>query len=169
MSDNIDRHIHFVNQQAEYQLSRARHYESNGDFLRHSDYESRYTHFVELAEFLESKKPPPSSSLHILPDDLVGLPPELIDALNISSSDKKDFLIIDVLKDLGGIAIIDKIMIGIYRRSGEIENRNKLMARLYRMSVKGLIYAHPIKKGIYSLEKIEINSNEIDEEEENDE
>lgn len=60
-------------------------------------------------------------------------------------------------------------MIGIYRRSGEIENRNKLMARLYRMSVKGLIYAHPTKKGIYSLEKIEINSNEIDEEEENDE
>lgn len=163
---NINRLIDFVNGQASYQLERSEHYAAQQDSQRAASYYARYEEFIELESFLDSKRPAPASSINITPDDLVGLPPELIAELNISDSDKKEFVILDVLKDLGGLGSIDKLMIGIYKRSGEIYDRNKLMARLYRMSVKELIYQHPSRKGVYSLEKLWIAEDEQQNEEE---
>jgi hypothetical protein len=111
--------------------------------------------FQHLKLFLEERLPPKLSDIYVTPADLEGLPPELIKELNLNSSDFKDFQLIDVIKSLGGIGSIDKILIAQYKLTGEIEVRSKLMSRLYRMSTKGLIYSHPTKKGIYSVEKIE--------------
>ncbi|WP_127493332.1 hypothetical protein [Acinetobacter calcoaceticus] len=111
-----------------------------------------------------------NSPLYIKAEDLENLPPELLSQLNITESDKKEMYLTKLIDKCGGIISLDKLLIAIYKDSGEIYERNKLMARLYRMSLKGLIYTHPSKKGQYSLSKWkEDGGNENLEEEEKDE
>lgn len=105
------------------------------------------------------------SPLYLKPEDLEGLPQELIFQLNITESDKKDMYLIKLIEKCGGMISLDKLLIAIYKDSSEIYERNKLMARLYRMSLKKLIYTHPSKKGQYSISKWEINGNDLEEEE----
>lgn len=106
------------------------------------------------------------SPLYLKPEDLEDLPLELISQLNITESDKKDMYLIKLIEKCGGIIGLDKLLIAIYKDSGEIYERTKLMARLYRMSLKGLIHTHPSKKGQYSISKWEINENDSGLEEE---
>lgn len=110
-----------------------------------------------------------SSPLYLTTEDLEDLPPELIDQLNITESDKKDMYLAKLIDKCGGIISLDKLLIAIYKDSSEIYERNKLMARLYRMSQKGLIYTHPSKKGQYSTSKWNIENEEATDEEEKDE
>jgi len=107
-----------------------------------------------------------NSPLYINSDDLEDLPPELLAQLNITESDKKDMYISNLIKKCGGIISLDKLLIAIYKDSGEIYERNKLMARLYRMSLKELIYTHPSKKGQYSTTKWVVKDEEHHSEEE---
>lgn len=117
-----------------------------------------------MADYIENIK---KSPLYLLSDDLENLPPELLKELNITESDKKDMYLIDLIEKCGGKISLDKLLIAIYKDSGEIYERNKLMTRLYRMSQKGIIYTHPSKKGQYSLQAWEIDeqSNDVSEEE----
>lgn len=110
-----------------------------------------------------------NSPLYLTTEDLEDLPPELIDQLNITESDKKDMYLTQLIDRCGGIISLDKLLIAIYKDSGEIYERNKLMARLYRMSQKGIIYTHPTKKGQYSTNKWNIDDETINEEESKDE
>lgn len=160
----IDELLLFVKSQSDYQQSRAEHYGKSDDSIRQQEYQKRADMFCHVLYFIDSNKPIKKDSLYITAEDLVGLPQELIDALNITPSDKKDFLIADIIKELGGIAMLDKIMIAIYRKTGEIETRTKLTARIYRMINKGLVFAHPSKKGVYTSKKLE--KSEFDEEKE---
>lgn len=154
--DSLNQALYFVNGQADYQLARSNHFRQQGDQVRADAYHKRHLEFLSLKQFLEShvKEKPASNSLHLTPNDLIGLPEELIKELNISDSDKQDFFLMEVIEDLGGIASIDKIMIQAYRKNGEILERQKLSAKLYRMVSKDLIHSLPSKKGVYSLQPI---------------
>ncbi|WP_436871057.1 hypothetical protein [Acinetobacter courvalinii] len=110
------------------------------------------------------------SPLYLTTEDLEDLPPALVAQLNITESDKKDMYLSKLIDKCGSIISLDKLLIAIYKDSGEIYERNKLMARLYRMSQKGIIYTHPYKKGQYSTRKWDIeNEDETIEEEDRDE
>ena len=87
---------------------------------------------------------------------------EVIKELNISESDRHEFFIMRIIEKLGGVASIDKIIIGAYRDNKEILERQKLNAKLYRMSSKGLIYSHPNKKGVYSIKEVKVELDDSD-------
>lgn len=154
--NSLDYFKDFVNEQAFYQLERGKHFEQQGDLIRSDSCLKRYQVYLSLNQFLKEncKDKSSASSIYITPNDLIGLPPELIAELNISESDKQDFLLMEVMDELGGIASIDKIMIQVYRKTGEILERQKLGAKLYRMISKKLIYPLPSKKGVYSLHPV---------------
>ncbi|MDX2373402.1 hypothetical protein NJD71_04580 [Psychrobacter sp. PP-21] len=154
--DSLPKVLDFVNEQATYQVARSGHFEQQGDQVRADAYRNRSKDFLSLKQFIENnyREKPSSNSIYITPNDLIGLPPELIAELNISESDKQDFLLMEVVEDLGGIASIDKIMIRVYHKTGEILERQKLGAKLYRMISKNLIYSLPSKKGVYSLQPV---------------
>lgn len=109
------------------------------------------------------------SPLYLTTEDLEDLPPALVAQLNITESDKKDMYLSKLIDKCGSIISLDKLLIAIYKDSGEIYERNKLMARLYRMSQKGIIYTHPYKKGQYSTRKWDIENEDETIEEDRDE
>ncbi|MGX5700570.1 hypothetical protein ACWKWF_13425 [Acinetobacter kookii] len=119
-----------------------------------------------MTNYIEDIK---DSPLYLKPEDLEDLPPELLSQLNITESDKKDMYLMKLIEKCGGIISLDKLLIAIYKDSGEIYERNKLMTRLYRMSLKELIYTHPSKKGQYSITKWNTDDEKNYEEEEKDE
>lgn len=152
----IQNYIQFVKSQAEYQSLRASHFASQNDEVRANAYRTRHKEFVELAQFIEDNcgDNHVSNSIYVTPQDLIGLPDEVIAQLNISESDRQEFFIMSIIEKLGGVASIDKIIIGAYRDNKEVLERQKLNAKLYRMASKGLIYSHPNKKGVYSTKEI---------------
>jgi hypothetical protein len=116
---------------------------------------------TSIDSFLESlSQPHPSptngnvpdrKSGDLLPEDLDGLPDEILDKLGLRSSDRQEFLLIDIIKELGGAAYIPKIQIELYKRTGEMPERNAIGAKLYRMVSKEQIKSSTIGKGWYCL------------------
>lgn len=153
---SIQAYIPFVKDQVAHQEQQAARANSKGDEKRAQSYLSRAAMFSQLAldlEALEAAAAPPANldaSLRLTPDDLRDLPEELMQQLSISEADKRDFLIMELIDGLGGIASLDQILVALFRKTGEIEKRNKLNARLYRMSSKGSIFQYPDKKGVYT-------------------
>ena len=150
----LEKHLNFVNENIEFNERNAS--KNKNDARRSESYSQRAGKFRELKAFLEnlpdSANNPSnkqSSSIYLSPDDIQGLPDELLKELHISDSDKKDFIILDIINQFGGLASIDKILVEYYKRTTEIEKRTRLVSRLYRMSNKGLVY--PTEgKGVYS-------------------
>jgi len=93
------------------------------------------------------------NQLDLKPADIIGLPPELIAQLSIDESDLADFQVLDLIEESGGTMSLDRIIIGIFRKNGEISDRSKLNARLYRLAQKGLLYPVPGRKATYSIYK----------------
>jgi hypothetical protein len=58
-----------------------------------------------------------------------------------------------VIDEAGGVASLDQILVGHFRKTGEVMKRTTLTSRLYRMANKGLIFPLPNKKGVYSTSK----------------
>ena len=59
-------------------------------------------------------------------------------------------VIIDMLRDdFEGIANLDEILVGLYRRKREVFERQFISNKLYRMNKAGLIASVPKKKGVY--------------------
>jgi len=87
----------------------------------------------------------------LTPDDVNDLPPELRAQLSLSESDYQDFELRRMISECGGIMSLDHILIEIFRRSREVQDRGKLNARLYRMVQKGLLYDVPKRRGVYSV------------------
>lgn len=93
---------------------------------------------------------PQQLSLGLTPDDLEGLPPELIAELNITEADKFEGFVVRKIRDAGGVMTLDKLLIACWRERNEIHKRNLLNAKLYRMTRKGLIWTVPNKKAVYT-------------------
>src|SRR5579884_3707990 len=105
----------------------------------------------ELA--LQQSAPAPKQlKLSLTEEDIQGLPAELINELSLSAGDRAEFAILGILEESNGISSLDRLLIGLYRKTGEIHKRKELISRLYRMVQKNLIYSVPGKKGVYSLE-----------------
>jgi len=87
-------------------------------------------------------------------DEIEGLPEELLKELSLSDSDRTEFNILSSVRELGGVASLDRLLVHIYRQSGEIMKRVALNQRLYRMTQKELLHGVPGKKGVYSIEPL---------------
>jgi hypothetical protein len=94
---------------------------------------------------------PKQFSLNLTPDDIEGLPDEVIKELGLNPGDRTDLAIVSLLEEGGGILSLDKILVGLYRRTKEVHKRQPLVQRLYRMSQKGMAFPVPGKKGVYSM------------------
>jgi len=105
-------------------------------------------------EALKATKGPIQLQLSLTIDDIEGLPPELIGELSLSDADKTEFAIVNAIEEAGGIISLDKLLIGLYKKTGEVHKRTSLYSRLNRMVSKNLIYYVPGKKGIYSTEQL---------------
>jgi hypothetical protein len=92
--------------------------------------------------------------LSVSPEELEGLPEELINELSVSDADKTEFAIVNLINENGGILPLDRILIGMYKKTGEITKRQTMTSKLYRMSQKGLVFSVPSKKGFYSTEEL---------------
>lgn len=90
-------------------------------------------------------------TLAVSPADLEGLPPELIEQLSISQTDREEFQILGLMEEHGGTMSMDQLLIAIYKKSREILERTKLNQRLYRMISKGMLHSVPGRKGIYTI------------------
>lgn len=100
----------------------------------------------------EAPKVRGSMQLSLSFDELNGLPQELIDEL--TGADKTEFAIINAIEDAGGVITLDRLLIALFRKTGEIHKREQLTSRLYRMAQKNLIFNLPGKKGVYSTEQL---------------
>lgn len=96
-----------------------------------------------------------SSGLQLAPEDLDGLPTELMEQLTITERETKEFAIIDLINKSGGILPVNKIIIGLYRKTGEINNRAALISKLHRMVAKGRLHTNPQdRRGVFSTKPL---------------
>lgn len=91
-------------------------------------------------------------SINLGPDELDSLPEELLREL--SDSDRTEREIYKVIEECGGIASLDRILLRLYQRTGEIHKRSATTSRLYRMSLKGYAYPVPGRKGVYATKQL---------------
>lgn len=109
--------------------------------------------FADEVDSEDSNQVSEDSLLGLSPDDLEGLPPELLQQLNITDTDKFESFIVKAIKLAGGVMTLDKLLIAWWRESGEVIKRQQFNAKLYRMTRKKLLWAVPNKKGIYTTDR----------------
>lgn len=82
--------------------------------------------------------------------DLDELPVELRSQLQIGKVGGLEQRIIDLIRDqYAGVANVDEILVGLFRASGVVHQRQPLANRLYRMGQAGQIASVPKRKGVY--------------------
>lgn len=116
--------------------------------------------FAELISDLEKlplSSSPPSTydSINLTPEDLEGLPPEVIRQLGLNESDYYEMELVRLINKAGGIISLDKLIILLYKEKGEIVERTPINAKLYRMTKKGMVFSVPGRKGVYSTHSME--------------
>lgn len=163
---SLEDYIAFVKKQISYQDRRA--LMTHGDSKKNPFHVENAKQFRIILKFLESLSNEPTTisqlksainpTAPLLPKELVGLPQELIDELSAKGTDPQELLIMDLIESAGGTLSLDRILIGIYSKSGAIMKRPHVTAKLYRMIQKEMIYTVPKKKGIYTTEPISKSS-----------
>lgn len=108
---------------------------------------------TSLQEQVSSKPPASEKQLSLSLDEIQGLPEALIKELSIDT-EKTEFLITSLIDEAGGILSLDKILIGLYKRTGEIHKRTTLNNKIYRMVQRGELFSVPNKKGVYSTRSV---------------
>jgi len=119
-----------------------------------ADLELMMNKFNENPEFLSVRSAVVAPRLGLSWEEIHGLPQELLEELSISESDKTEFNISSLITELGGVASLDRLLVALFRQTGEITKRAALNQRLYRMVQKELIHSVPGKKGVYSIRPI---------------
>ncbi|MEB6661349.1 hypothetical protein MXL91_07850 [Achromobacter ruhlandii] len=159
MASIIEKYDSFVKDQILHQEKQADRQLARSDEKRSQSYRARAVMLREMwAEITSALSHRASGSpaeieevsLRLTPEEIRDLPEELLEQLSISESDRKDFLIVDIINDLGGVTSVDKILVALYRKTGEVEKRTRLVSRLYRMQQKGLIFPSSSRKGVYA-------------------
>lgn len=77
------------------------------------------------------------------------LPESLRAQLQIGKVGEVEREIIAVIREFDGVANVDEILVGLFRRTGEVHERQPLANRLYRMGQAGHLISVPKKKGVY--------------------
>lgn len=88
----------------------------------------------------------------ITPDDIEGLPQELLDELNLTDSDHAEFDIVNIIKKHGGTMSLDHLLIALYKSTGVVHKRRSLTSKLYRMVNKGLLFNAKDKRATYTTD-----------------
>jgi len=104
-----------------------------------------------------------SDSPTVTAKDLVGLPKEVVDNLNLTESDLFEFEIVRIIDRLGGSSNINKLIIALYRETGENHPRGPLATKIYRMVQKGMLYSSMEGKGIYTTDVSKSKETDVDE------
>ena len=169
----LQKYLTFVKEQELFHQKQAEHFLSKGNSYRANLHKTTAENFSALALDIESvgkdsdiprgvsktiNKLPFQLSLSI--EDIEGLPPELIKELNLSDTDKTEFAITSAIENAGGIISLSKLLIALYKDTGEIYKRIDISSRMARMANKNIIYYVPGKKGVYSTEQL--TSDEVD-------
>src|SRR5438046_6413225 len=92
----------------------------------------------------------PRKRIQLTYEEIEDAPEELLKELNITDTDRQEYLIEYLIAHAGGVLSLDKIMMQLFVRTKEVPRRNTITSRLYRMAGKGMIYNVPGKKGVYS-------------------
>jgi hypothetical protein len=158
----LEKHLAFVNEQVAVQEKLARKYPEPP--WRHQMHLSAAEKFRSLAADIEAankeldsapnRKAYGQLSLNLTPEDIEGLPEELVKELSISDADRTEFAIRHIIDEAGGVLSLDKILIAYYKKKQEVMKRVTMTSRLYRMVTKKLLYNVPNKKGVYSTRPI---------------
>lgn len=155
----LEKLVSFVNEQLAFHESRATVYKNTP--ARQKKHVETAEGMRAVLEYINKTNVEPKNSqkpkqlrLSLTPADLEGIPEELVEELSISGVDRVEFTILALLEDAGGIMSLDQILIGLYHKTKEINKRQTITSRLYRMSQKGLIFSVPSKKGVYSLQRL---------------
>ena len=158
--DNLAHHLTLVKEQEAYHDKLGRKFSDVP--WRQSLHEKTAARFRELANFLvqsqqtgDLRQRQNLDGLALTPEDVEGLPPELVRELSISDTDKLEFTVLGILREGGGVLNLDRILIALYRKTGEVFKRNTTTSKLYRMIQKGLIFPVSGRKGVYSIEEID--------------
>jgi hypothetical protein len=166
----LAKHVEFVKAHVAVQEKLARKFAPDSKYHNPGRYQlhlGNVDHFSELlsdielanTELDEADSRPRTAhrgpvQLQLLPQDLEGLPSELLEELSVQSVDKLEMAIFAAFNDAGGTMSLDRILINIYRKTGEVHKRTAITAKLYRMIQKGILYSVPSRKGWYSLSEM---------------
>jgi hypothetical protein len=94
----------------------------------------------------------PAPAPQRLPDELSGLPPELLEQLSEGAKAQID-PIIKTINDRGGTSTLDQILIDLYRATGEVPKRTIIQNKIFRLSKREMCWSLPGKKGVYTTQK----------------
>jgi hypothetical protein len=157
----LQKHLLFVKEQVEFQTRMITKYAGNPFREKlHSGTRGKFEALYSDLEIADRQLDGPQSllpeshsgpiRLSLGPKDVEGLPEELLKELSISEGDKTEFAILQTIEEAGGVVSLDRILIELYRKTGEIMKRAGMTSKLYRMGQKGLVFSVPTKKGVYS-------------------
>jgi hypothetical protein len=83
--------------------------------------------------------------------DLADLPPALITQLSGQKTDAFEEQILAIVRAAGGPVELNRLLVELYRRHGQVHARKALNNKTYRMAQKGLIHQIPGQRGVYTL------------------
>jgi hypothetical protein len=109
----------------------------------------------DAAKQLDSALSSRARQRSLTPEDIKDLPDELIKELSLNAADHTEFAIVSLIDESGGMLSLDRLLIGLYKKTKEIHKRQALIQRLYRMAQKQLVFTVPGKKGVYSTREID--------------
>lgn len=123
------------------------------DENRHKFYAGLITRHENLLSLLQSRDEPFKATEKKLFSGYDDLPDELV--AQLMSAPQRDELgsaITQTIKDAGGAANLDTILIGLYRRTGQVFERRYINNKLFRMARRDkTVVSIPHKKGVYAL------------------
>ncbi|WP_434050228.1 hypothetical protein [Marinobacter salarius] len=162
MTDIIEKHLDFVKEQIEVQEKLAekfgnKEYRKNLHLGSAKKFSDLYDDLLTLQKQMQkssNSEPSGSPQIELNYEDVEGLPEELLQELSFSDSDKLDFKIQKIIDENGGMASLDKIIVSLYKETGEIHKRTSMTSKLYRMAQKEAVYSVPGRKGVYSTKPI---------------
>ena len=92
-------------------------------------------------------------------NDLVDLPEELLREMGVTNTDRRNVLLLEIMKKHEPEPTsINQLLLGIYKETGEIEKRSRLIGRMYRLARRGAVSALPGKKGLYRRNQKEVSN-----------
>lgn len=109
----------------------------------------------DMSNFPSSNEASTYDGINLTPEDLEGLPPEVLQQLGLSESDYYEMELVRLINKVGGVISLDKLIVLLYKEKGEIVERTPINAKLYRMTKKGMIFSVPGRKGVYSTQSME--------------
>jgi hypothetical protein len=90
--------------------------------------------------------------------NLSDLPDELRKQLQIARISELEQTIISIINHMyQGVANVDEILVGLYRETNEVHQRQTIANKLYRMTAAKQLLSVPKKKGVYRVQAPETN------------